>query len=173
MSWKLALSKRNKRLARQSSSAGTSAGVAADLAKEILASLFTQSSRGGTTSAPKNAGSARAEYVCVTCGISNWCDRPACRACKTRRPQGRQPAGEGPPRRAPGPGTRPGAAAAAVTISPGKRAEELKQAARQAVRAGATAESVQPIIEQERQFRVLQAAAKSSKPLDLAREAVE
>ena len=94
-----------------------------------------------------------------------------CRVCKQPRPANRT-ADAGATRRA-GPGTRPGAAAAAVAISPGKRAEELKQAARQAVRAGATAESVQPIIEQERQFRVLQAAAKNLKPLDLAREAVE
>ena len=61
----------------------------------------------------------------------------------------------------------------AAAVSPGKRAEELSQAVRQAVRAGATAESVQPIMDQERQFRVLQAAAKSLKPLDMAREAVE
>ena len=60
-----------------------------------------------------------------------------------------------------------------MAISPGKQAEELKQAALRAVRAGATAASVQPIIEQERQCRARQAAAKSSKPLDMARDAVE
>ena len=60
-----------------------------------------------------------------------------------------------------------------MAISHGKQAEELKQAALRAVRAGATAASVQPIIEQERQCRARQAAAKSSKPVDMARDAIE
>ena len=41
------------------------------------------------------------------------------------------------------------------------------------MRAGATADAVKPLVEQERECRARQAAAKSSKPLDMARAAVE
>ena len=104
----------------------------------------------------------------------NWCDRSSCRVCKHPRPAVRS-AGAGPTRRAPGPragaGTRTGATA--VAISPGQQAEELKQAAQKAIRVCATADAVKPLVEQERECRARQAAAKSSKPLDMARAAVE
>ena len=153
------------------------------LAKEILAALFQHVPHRGTGAAnarqaagrtqPRQPadGTPRAEYQCASCGTFNWTDRSICRDCRQSRTANR-PAEAGPARRT-GPGTRPGAAAAATAVSPGKRAEELSQAVRQAVRAGATAEAVQPILDQEQKFRALQAAAKSLKPLDLAREAVE
>ena len=63
--------------------------------------------------------------------------------------------------------------AAAVTVSPGQQAEELRQAAQKAKRAGATADALKPLVDAEREARARQAAAKSSKPLDMARTAVE
>ena len=183
-SWTVQRTRKTKRrLARATSAIPAETNMGPALAKEILAALFQHAPHRGTGAANANQtagrtqprqpadGAPRIEYRCTSCGTFNWSDRSVCRDCKQPRPVNR-PADAGSTRRT-GPGTRPGAAAAAVAISPGKQAEELKQAARRAVRAGATAASVQPIMEQERQFRALQAAAKSSKPLDLAREAVE
>ena len=148
---------------------------------QIIAALFQHAPHRGAGAVNANRaaertlprqpteGVPRAEYRCQGCDTFSWCDRSVCRSCKQPRPASR-PAGGGPARRV-GPGARPGAAAAA--ISHGKQAEELKQAAQRAVRAGATAESVQPLVEQERECRARQAAAKSSKPLDMARAAVE
>ena len=148
---------------------------------QIIAALFQHAPHRGAGAANANRaaertlprqpteGVPRAEYRCQGCDTFNWCDRSVCRSCKQPRPASR-PAGGGPARRV-GPGARPGAAAAA--ISPGQQAEELKQAAKRAVRAGATAEAVQPLVEQERECRARQAAAKSAKPLDAARAAVE
>ena len=179
--WKTQVTRKTKRRLAKSTSAETHMGPA--LAKEILAALFQHVPHRGTGAAnirqaagrtqPRQPadGTPRAEYQCASCGTFNWTDRSICRDCKQPRTANR-PAEAGPARRT-GPGTRPGAAAAATAVSPGKRAEELSQAVRQAVRAGATAEAVQPILDQEQKFRALQAAAKSLKPLDLAREAVE
>ena len=104
----------------------------------------------------------------------NWCDRSLSTVCKHPRPAARS-AGAGPARRTPEPrtgaSTRTGATA--VAISPGQQAEELRQAAQNAIRAGTTADAVKPLVEQERECRARQAAAKSSKPLDMARAAVE
>ena len=179
--WKTQVTRKTKRRLAKSSSAETHMGPA--LAKEILAALFQHVPHRGTGAAnirqaagrtqPRQPadGTPRAEYQCASCGTFNWTDRSICRDCGQSRTANR-PAEAGPARRT-GPGTRPGAAAAATAVSPGKRAEELSQAVRQAVRAGATAEVVQPIMEQEQKLRMLQAAAKSLKPLDMAREAVE
>ena len=104
----------------------------------------------------------------------NWCDRSQCRVCKHPRPVIRS-AGAGPARRAPGPRTSANVRteAAAVTVSPGQQAEELRQAAQKAKRAGATADALKLLVDAEREARARQAAAKSSKPLDMARTAVE
>ena len=179
--WKTQVTRKTKRRLAISTSAETHMGPA--LAKEILAALFQHVPHRGTGAAnarqaagrtqPRQPadGTPRAEYQCASCGTFNWTDRSICRDCRQSRTANR-PAEAGPARRT-GPGTRPGAAAAATAVSPGKRAEELSQAVRQAVRAGATAEEVQPMVEKEQKFRLLQAAAKSLKPLDMAREAVE
>ena len=179
--WKTQVTRKTKRRLAKSTSAETQMGPA--LAKEILAALFQHVPHRGVGAAnarpaagrtqPRQPadGASRAEYQCAGCGTFNWTDRSVCRECRQSRTAGR-PAEAGPARRT-GPGTRPGAAAAATTVSPGKRAEDISQAVRQAVRAGATAEEVQPIVEKEQKFRLLQAAAKSLKPLDMAREAVE
>ena len=179
--WKTQVTRKTKRRLAKSTSAETQMGPA--LAKEILAALFQHVPHRGTGAAnvrqaagrtqPRQPadGTPRAEYQCAGCGTFNWTDRSICRECRQSRTASR-PAEAGPARRT-GPGTRPGAAAAATAVSPGKRAEELSQAVRQAVRAGATAEEVQPMVEKEQKFRLLQAAAKSLKPLDMAREAVE
>ena len=179
--WKTQVTRKTKRRLAKSTSAETQMGPA--LAKEILAALFqhvphrgvgaanARQAAGRTQPRQPADGTPRAEYQCAGCGTFNWTDRSICRECRQSRTASR-PAEAGPARRT-GPGTRPGAAAAATAVSPGKRAEELSQAVRQAVRAGATAEDVQPIVDQEQKFRMLQAAAKSLKPLDMAREAVE
>ena len=104
----------------------------------------------------------------------NWCDRSQCRVCKHPRPVIRS-AGAGAARRAPGPRTSANVRteAAAVTVSPGQQAEELRQAAQKAKRAGATADALKLLVDAEREARARQAVAKSSKPLDMARTAVE
>ena len=182
MSWKVKQSRKNKRRSAQTTSESASL-ISAEKTQiaQIIAALFQHAPHRGvgavnagraaerTPPRQPTEGAPRAEYRCTGCDTLNWCDRSVCRSCKQPRPVSR-PAGGGPARRV-GPGARPGTAA--VAISPGQQAEELKQAAQKAVRAGATAESVQPLVEQERECRARQAAAKSSKPLDTARAAVE
>ena len=131
-------SRKNKRLLAKNTSANpaeTNMGPA--LAKEILAALFQYAPHRGTgaSNAHQAAGrtqprqpadaTPRVEYRCASCGTFNWSDRSICRVCKQPRPANR-PAEAGPTRRT-NPGTRPGTVAAAATISPGKRAEELNR----------------------------------------------
>ena len=184
MSWKTQLTRKNKRRLAKTTSAASSLLTAekASIAKEILAAMFQHMPHQGTGANAKRTpmtrqptdDASRPEYRCQECDTMNWCDRSLCRICKHPRPTARS-AGAGPARRAPGPRTGANArtGATAVAISPGQQAEELKQAAQKAIRAGATADAVKPLVEQERECRARQAAAKSSKPLDMARAAVE
>ena len=63
------------------------AGAVEALAQEIRAALMPRPR--GTAS-----GQRRPEWGCLTCGVTNWADRPACRRCGGARPAGRaSPAG--------------------------------------------------------------------------------